>query len=242
VDVISPNWCDRTTWHDSAEQITDQALTDSGDGLTWNSPHTNWIDTYHGKLTGEDELSGMRAVVKADGVTLTEDEPFGGAQGDYSVDYAAGTVTFHASQAGKAVTATYCRENGSAWVIKPDPGKVLRLTTVEVQFSKDIVLNDTVTFQLYVGGAPYGPPTTYKTMMDYINEAAGSYAEIPAMGGGSRGTTQPIQIFRWPYAERASTDLKSSLAMEVHIKLANNNHFGGAKAIATFYGVSENEG
>lgn len=259
VDVVSLNWCDKTTWYESSEAVENEMLVDSGDGLTFNSANPNWIDITHGKLTGEDTLAGngLVPVIKANGVDQTEDDPFGGDTHDFSIDYAAGTVTFHSAPA-TPVTASYHHENGSKWVIKPHAGKVLRLTMVEVQFSKDIIITDTLTFQAYgkvqffaphLTPDPYpvdtlipiGEPTVYKTMMDYINEASGSYPEIPAMGGEVRGTGQPIQIYRWPYAERASTDLHSSLGMEIQITLHNDMAFGGECAVATFYGMSQNE-
>jgi len=241
IDVISPNWCDPTTWYYSSVEVLAETLVDSGDGLTFNSANINWIDTSHGKLTDEDGLdTKYKPVIEANGVLQVEDEPFGGAQHDYAINYATGDVTFHSAPA-TPVTADYWRENGSIWSVQPAAGKVLRLTTVEVQFSSNLVLNDTVQFQLYVGGNPYGPATRYKTLIDYVNEAAGAYPEIPAMGGAQRGTSYPLQIFRWPYAERGTTDLRASLGMEVRISLMADTAFGGEMATATFYGVSEDE-
>jgi hypothetical protein len=51
----------------------------------------------------------------------------------------------------------------------------------------------------------------------------------------------PVRIFRWPYAERGTTDLKSSLVMEIRVCLENDVEFGGDFAVATFYGTSETE-
>lgn len=265
LELISPSWCDKTTWFANANEVIGGALSDSGDGLTFTSGNPNWIDTEHGKLTGEDGLDPKyKAKVYDNGVEQTPDAPFGaGGDGDYSIDYAAGTVTFHDAPTGP-ITADYYHANGSEWAIVPSSGKVIRLTAVEVQFSRDVVINDSIVFQAYglvdvfapqlldtadppgpyPSGTkiPLGAPTVYKTMMDYINEAVGSHVEIPAMGGASRGTSQAIQIFRWPYAERAVTELKSSAGMEVRLKLASETPFGGSYAIATFYGVSEDEG
>jgi len=242
LQVVSQNWCDPCTWYTEAIQITDEVLTDSGNGLTYTSSHAHWIDTYHGRLTGETYLdTSNKAIVKVGGVTKTEDTPFGpGGDEDFSIDYATGSVTFHGAPGGR-VTATYRHQNGSMWKIAPLSGKVLRVTDVEVQFSSDVVINDSIIFSLYVGGNPYGSPTIYKTMQDFINEACGSFPSIPALGGASRGTQQTIHVFAWPYKERATTDLKSSLEMEIRISLQANKKFGGDAAVATFYGVSENE-
>jgi hypothetical protein len=41
--------------------------------------------------------------------------------------------------------------------------------------------------------------------------------------------------------ERGTTDLLSSLAMEIRISLLSDGVFGGEFATATFYGVTEDE-
>lgn len=264
VDVVSPNWCDKTTWYANSVVVQDETLVDSGDGLTFNSANENWIDTTHGKLTDEDTLSAdCVPVVKANSVEKTIDAPFGvGGDGDFSINYGTGSVTFHSAPA-LPVTASYRHQNGSEWTVKPKAGKCLRLTTVEVQFSRNAELKDTVIFQAYgfvehfapslldtaTPPGPYpagtlipiGTATTYKTMMDYINDASGAFPEIPAMGGTPRGTSQPIQIFQWPYDKRASTDLCSATGMEIRISLESNQVFSGDFAVATFYGISEDE-
>lgn len=241
LDLITPNWCDRTTWVDQSLEIDGETLTDSGDGLTFNSAHANWIDTGHGRITDENKLdTKYRPIVKDNGVIKTEDDPFGGTQNDYSINYATGSVTFHSAPTGP-VTADYWYESGSLWTLKPAAGKIIRLTAVEVQFSENVVMNDTVQFQVYVGGSPYGSPVLYKRFTDFVNAAEGSYPSIPAMAGAQRGTNSPIRVFRWPYKERGTTDLKASLAMEIRISLLANNAFGGEFGTATFYGVTEDE-
>jgi len=263
VDVLSVDWCDKTTWWPESSRIENETLSDSGDGLTFNSVNPFWICTTRGRITGEDHLNGDYVpVVKANGVEQQEDEPFGGDTHDFSVNYEDGSVTFHEEPA-TPIVATYSKANGSNTVIKPKENKIIRLTKVEVQFSQDIVLTDAITFQawgyvdvfapeLLTTADPPGPyppgtlipinnATIYKTMLDYINEAAGSYPVIPAMGGSNRGTSQPIHIYRWPYADRASTDLIASYGMEIRCGLQNNIPFEGEHAVATFYGISLDE-
>jgi hypothetical protein len=244
LEVVSPNWCDKTTWYQSATEITDETLTDSGDGLTFNPATARaWIDVFHGKLTGERTLRATyQPQIEVDAAAVEENSP-GLTDKDYSIDYTTGAVTFNSSQSGKTVVAKrYHYESGSEFCICPAAGKLLRLTQVEVQFSENVDLKDAVLFQLYVGGNPYGNPVVYQVMMDFINEASLSYPSIPKMGGASwRGMPGPVHVFRWPYAERGATDLKSSLAMEIKISLENDTEFGGDVAVATFYGLSETE-
>lgn len=243
LDTIGINFCDPRTWYQEAVQVTDETLSDSGDGLTF-VPATSrvWIDVSHGRLSDEHLLSAYLPVMEVDDVEMVEDSPEEN-DNDYTIDYMTGAVTFNSSQSGKTVVAkSYWYENGSTFTLKPDSGKILTITSVEVQFSKDIELTDSCVFQPYVIGFPYGDPKIYKTMQDYINEAEGSYPEIPQMGGSSwRGMSQPVHIFRWPYKERAITELKSSLQMEIRVFLQNNTHFDGSGAIPTFYGKSEDE-
>jgi hypothetical protein len=244
LDCISVNWCDKTTWYPSSVEVTDETMTDSGDGLTFN-PDTQrpWVDVTHGKITGEYDLrSEYRPIIEVNSVQKTENSP-GETDNDYTINYSTGQVTFNSSQSGNTVVVKqYHYVVDSEWIIAPSAGKVIRLTQVEVQFCKDVELIDSIVFQLYVGGNPYGGASVFQTMYDFINESSLSYPEIPQMGGsGWRGMTAPVHIFRWPYVERGTTDLRSSLSMEVHVCLENDIELGGDFAVTTFYGVTEDE-
>jgi hypothetical protein len=263
-DFISHNWCDATTWYGASTEVTDEGLTDSGDGLVWNSVQVNWICVVCGKVPQEHRIHDpYKAVIKVDSVEVTE-SPMGTTTADYQIDYATGDVTFNATQAGKTVEASYYYAGTSEYYVTPDEGKTLRLTAVEVQFSDDIDLTDSVRFDIegyvhsFVPGATVddvspnyttsfptgfrvalGSPRIYQTMMDFIAEAQRSYPAIPPLGGASwRGTPQPIYIHRWPYQEDATRDLDSAKGMRIKISLVSNTEFGGTHAIATLYAVS----
>jgi len=265
-DFITFNWCDKTTWFGDAARVTDEALSDSGDGLTWNSAQTFWICVTCGKIPQEHRLTETHGtIIKVDSATMTEN-PQGTTDGDYSVNYDTGDVTFNASQAGKTVEATYSYAVTSTIYITPDATRTLRLTAVEVQFSDDIDLTDSVQFDIegyihaFVPGItvddvtpnyttsfptgfriPLGSPRIYKTMMDFIAEAQRAYPMIPALGGASwRGLIKPVYVMRWPYQEDATRDLVADMGMRIRIKLQNDIPFGGTHAIATLYAVSTN--
>ncbi len=86
VDLPSPNWCDQTTWYHSSERVVNEVLTDSGDHTTYSSTRTCWIDTFHGKITGERSLRETYvAVIVVDGVEKIENSP-SVLDGDYSID------------------------------------------------------------------------------------------------------------------------------------------------------------
>lgn len=251
-NFISHNWCDKTTWTTTAVRVVDEVATHVSGNLVYSVASGSIIDTYHGKITNEDYLlspggNSYRVVVKVNDVSKAEQDPHYGSGGDYTVNYHSGTVTFlSALQPEDVVKVTYHYASGSDFILKPDAGKVLKVKRIEVQFSKNIVLKDSVKFQLYIGANPVGNPFVYKTMNDYINESNGSHPVIPAMGvSGSNPTTDwrnmsyDSVIYSWDY--QAMTELKSSLSASIKIFLDHHTPFGGDTATATFYCFSENE-
>jgi hypothetical protein len=259
-NIISVNWCDKCSWYETSVKVTDEVLTDSGDGLTFNSTHTGWTDMKHGRITDEDNIltnnpSKWVVTVKSDGVTKTE-SPMLTTSADYQVDYPLGKVTFNSSQASKTILATYWYGVSGLFTVKPLPGKKIKILYVEVQFSKNIVLNDAMTFQAfgYAGvfapqyvPAPYAatdliplqPANKYKRASDFVNESNGCYPLVPAFGGANRGLQNEVITLPWKYLTR--TDLLSSAGMEIRVGMENNVPHTGELGTATFYCISESE-
>lgn len=256
VTLFSHDWSDKTTWRETAVRVVDEVATDSGDHLTYSVAHTFLIDTYHGKVTGEDYLKdadghGLRVVVKVNDVAKTEQDPHYGTGGDYTVNYDAGTVTFlSALDPADVVKVTYHYAVSSLFTVAPSEGKVLTVDFVEVQFSADIQLTDSIVFQPYgyvdvfapqlMPGIPsgtkipLGDPLIYKTITDYQNDAIRSYPKYPAIGGnGWRGCPQEILVMDWDYLR--AKPLVASAGMELRIFLQHETPFGGYYATATFY-------
>jgi len=257
--VASHNFCDETTWYSTSERITDEAMTDSGDGLTWTVPSGNkpWVDLVHGKVLWEDDLSSShKVIVKVDGVIKTED-PFYGAPADYTVDYVNGTVTFHASQAGSTVLVSYSHVVDSQWILAPDSGMKIDIEEAEIQFSSDLSYNDCVKVGVWgwviafapqlaqSNGGPYPDhmkielrARRYLRHDQILDEARGAYPEIGAIAGpGGTATAR----FGYPLIYKTVTTLYSSMGMELRGSLENNITFGGERATVTFYGVKEPE-
>ncbi len=261
---ISPNWCDKTTWYSASIRHENTTLIDSGDHQTYNLaiPHVI-IDVTHGKLTHETKLVPTHGIiVKVNNVEKAENPP-GTTDGNFNVDYDNGSVIFNSMLMGtETVTMTHNEANGSVWTVQPDDGKQLRLTGVELQFSNDGILYDSVIFAVWaevgkfppfepyreINGGPYpdgtmlsvGDPVIYKTIMDIVNEANCAYPIIPALGDGTnnwRGLKTPVIIFRWDYV--MTTDLRSDWGMELRISLENDIVNGGWWAAATLYHISE---
>lgn len=261
---VTPNWCDPTTWYQQSNAVTDEVLTsgDAGAGTVWNLSHTDIIDVYHGKLTGEDRLKGpnnadLRVSVKVDGVSKTEQDPHYASGGDFALDYKTGMLTLLTPAPGAVVTASYHHSGTSEFVIAPDQGKKIRFNLVEAQFSADIQIKDSCVFSMY-GYAFYFAPqlvaaqalqpndkiklgqTTYKTLLDFMNDANGPIPTVPGLDAGNwRGLPCTLYVFMWQYI--AMTTLMSSAGMEVRIKLEHDTPYGGSISTATFYGIEEDE-
>lgn len=244
---VTHNWCDPTTWYTQSERVTNETLTDSGDGLTFTSAHENWINLTHGKIYREDLISSSYLpVVKSDGSVMTERTPFATSGGDFVIDYGSGSVTFSSSQSGKTVTASYSYENGSLYKIVPSTGKLLWVEYSEVQFSKDIDVTTTTHFQPWAYD-PQDPPnkipaaaaTSYKLLDNYIEEANGCYPCVPAMGG-TRGFTKDRITF--PFKYQTVKELRSSYGLEIRVWVDGDTPFGGEYGTATFYCTSYDEG
>ena len=275
----SPDWSDPTTWYHNSVRQVDVACDETADLKVWQIP--SWtadkfaVDASHAKISEEDALldsggNSYKISVKHNGVDQTEQDPhFGGNDGDYVFDYINGTITFHtAKTTGDTVTITYhltdcTTKDGTAseFVIVPKAGKKLEIAKAEVQFSKDIVITDSVEYEawgyvdvfaphLLTTASPPGPypPGTkiplkskvYKSMRDFYNDANGTYPELPALGGnGWRGMTQPTNCFPWLY--QAMTEVSSQAGMEIRVRLTHDEPFQGEYATATFYCLSVDE-
>ena len=254
------NFCDATTWYSESERATDETLSDSGDGLTFNSANANWVDMTHGKVMDEEAIAAENEpthlygiVVTVDDVEATQRAPYATSGGDYDVDYATGDVTFYASQAGNVVKASYSYEAGSTWIMRPSGGKQLKIESAEAQFSEDVDMQDTIRFgawgvadvfapQLVPSPIPSGTlielqATRYMRLDQIIDEALGSYPVIPAMGGAARGNSQARYGF--PFRYGAVRVLDSAALMELRVGLEADTAYGGERATATFYCSSE---
>ena len=264
--LITPNWCDRTTWYENSVYVEDEVAEDSGDHQTYNLAHQNVIDTYHGKITFEDVLKdsegrSYRVGVKVNDVEKTEQDPHVGSGGDFTVNYAAGTVTFTSPLAGtETVKVTHHYADGSTFTIAPAAGKKLLVEKVEVQFSANIEMLDTFLFQAYGLVDVFAPqmmeppwnipsgtkipledPLKYKTLGDLLNDSNHAYPAYPAVGGSNwRALKQAAYIFSWNY-DVGATMLFASYGMEIRVSLEHDTVCGGAFATAAFYCTSEDE-
>lgn len=245
---ISPNWCDKTTWWYSATPVQNEiATTTDPERKVWSLIHQNVIDVFHGKLTGEDSLPERRVLVVSNGVTLLEKDPDTGI-GDFLVDYAAGTLTFDSAiPVGQEPVVSYYYENGSLWIIAPSSDETWRLKGAEAQFSDDVVMTDTMTYEVWAYNPEDMPnkvmvvaPDYYKSITDYVNDSNKAYPPVPAIGGsGWRGNKRPVYVFAWDF--QTTTDLIGAYGMELHVRLLNNRPFTGTFSTGTFYFIRDKQ-
>jgi hypothetical protein len=249
VTVFSHNWCDKTTWYQDAARVVDEQATDSGDHTTYTLAHQNVIDTEHGKLTDEIDLKDASGNyffmgVKVNGVAKTIQDPHLGTGGDFTVDYAAGSITFTSAQASDAVVlVTYHYARTSKMIIRPTAGKKLAMQSVKVQFSKGITLTDTVRYEVW--GQPGTPVPimmsriTYKSFQDFINDANNVGRTMPKIGGtGWRGTADDLCTLEWDY--KALIPLYHQYGMELRVYLEHDVPYEGI-CYATFFCLSQDE-
>jgi len=249
VNIVSHNFCDKCTWWQNAESVSDETLVDSGDGLTFTSDNERWIDLTHGRFYLEDRVPDQGdyiPVVKVDGVTKVEKPPFNlPGSYDYTVDYTNGKVVFDSAQTG-TVTASYHYGSNSLFSVRPSSGKVLWVRDSEVQFSIDIIMTSTINFQGWAynpadppNKAPVTQTTNYKTLRNFVEEAKGVYPPVPAVGGALRGMIQEHVVFPFKYSQVKT--LYSSMGVEIRVWMDEDIEFEGEFGTATFYCSSYDE-
>jgi len=250
-----PNICDPCAWYHNSTVVSQFSMTDSGNGLLWNTSgtHLNWVDMKHGRVFQEDK----HVIVTPTLLVLVELSTDAGSNWnplvedtDFTVDYPNGTITCIADQTGNLIRASFHKSPDEYYfTIQPEPGKLLKLNYVEVQISKDAHMESNMYFEVW-GYNPYDLPNkvmydyeVYKTTWDLIQESTGPFPSLPPFGGSSalgqntRGCLN--EVITIPFHYLARRDIKSSLGMGVRVKIPQP--WSGEFANATFYCLSEDE-
>jgi hypothetical protein len=207
--IVTHNFCDQCTWYGESTRITDNTLTDSGDGLTFTSGDPFWIDIYSGRIPQDDQVSasqgshGYLVEVKVDSVVQTMDASFVEGVDDYYVKWETGEVVFKVSQAGKTVTASYSKSSGdSTYTMSPPSNEVWNITRGETDFSKEVHMKDQFVYGAfgpvevfaphltpdpYPEGTmiPLGAEDTYKRSFALALEASGNFPPLNKIGASS---------------------------------------------------------
>lgn len=258
--VFSHLFTDKTTWFGDAIRVTNETLgTGDGTTTTFNFANQYLIDMCHGKITGEDYVvptagqggTDFFAHITVAGNPMTE-TPFASSAADYTVDYAAGTITFTTAPSnGDAIVATqyfYSPPNsGSTMYIRPMPGKKLIVTKAEAQFSADLVMTTQLNSAIYsynpgLGAPPAkflypGSQSAFKRMWDFVNWTEGAWPPMPPFGG-TRGYAQTSYQLTFPYLPAMTLD--DAYGVEMRVWLTGDIPFTGECGQITFYAYRPN--
>jgi hypothetical protein len=251
---FSHDFSDKTTWYGDSIRVVDETL--SGNGTVYNFANTNVIDLSHGKIADENIIvptssqggSSFIPVIKVGGVTKTEREFGETTDGDYEIDYKAGTLTFF-STVSDTVTATYYYTTTSNYYVRPENGHKITVTSVELLFTKDVNMTDDLavavfTYNPYLGNPPekfmYQPSySLYKRFYDLVSWSRGSFPVIPQFGTSARMAEDDIVQLRIDYMNPLV--LRSSYGMEFRCWTRRHREFTGSSAGFTAYGITEVE-
>ena len=143
---VTGDLTDKTSWFADAGTKTAQALSDSGDGLTFTSPDINWVDK--SKVTMRGDL-GTTLDIK---VYSNASEVTSG----FTINHAAGSVTFDSSESGNTITADYRYAQTSNHVMTPSSGLYYRLSTVTAQFDAGASFSNGFEFKAWLNNAATG--------------------------------------------------------------------------------------
>lgn len=259
ITVSTHDFSDRTSWYQRSVKVTSETLIDSGNGLLFNSAHPFWVNmdslrlTYDYKLIPErdgsyTERGDRRPIISVGGSPLND--PTSDVTPGYTINYAAGTVTFDESQTGNTITATYWHTDGvarcSEWILNPPAGTAYLLGYIEFQFSKSINFTTAMNVEIWAGGAVsdysdfnvdlynvgYGQNRSrYRGPVDFLNICTNRASQIiPAFGG----LTDDTLIFPFDYLIQSV--LRSSQGVVIMFHLENEIAYTNAElATGTFY-------
>lgn len=245
IRVHSHNWCDKTSWYTNSIRITGEVLaTNDPERKNFDSHYKYWIDLNHGKVTDEDALfSTYCPEIFVDGVLQTEKTPFSEAiDGDYSVDYETGRVSFHEPIPEEAVvTADYSYATDSVFVIKPQPGKKLLIQDSEIEFTTDFDMKDTSVYEvfLYAAAAASLKEVDLATLQAYFTGLFGSLEAFHVYCGRSadHGDLQPTDKVPSGIKRRYKTywDFKAHSNGNYPVLPAIGGHVRGTRAASITY-------
>lgn len=218
----------KQTWYQNSVLVSGEVLTTT-DNLVFSSVHTFWIDLTHSLMYDEDVINSTGTytpVIKIDDVVQTS---------GFTINYSTGGVTFSSSVSG-VVTANYYYATTSYFAVKPKTGKVLAIKAAEVQFTTDVVINDSFVFEAWFKSHPtYGtmaiPGTriAYKSPKDFMTACNEGQGLIPAWGGMVNDT----HVFPFKYAR--PKPVKYSQYIEIRVYLLTHQPITGEYATGTFY-------
>lgn len=222
--LFSPNLCDKTTWYQDSIKVVDEILT-SEDNIKFSSINKFWVNLVSGLVPYEDRLTvsnNYKVIVLVNGIAISS---------GFSIDYKDGSISFESQKSG-VISVTYWYATSFTYKIAPISGKILRLYGTQIKATKNIVWpnNQSITFQVYVSGFPYGEVTTYKNKTNMYITAS----EVMSYNDGINDCN--ILQYKYPTAK----DLDYKVGSEIRIKLTNDEPLGGSYAFISADAISVN--
>lgn len=215
------------------------------------------------KILNPGDPHGYSVIIKVDGEEKTMREYLETSGGDYEVFWEDGYIMSFEDWTGKEVLATYSMVAGSTFILQPMPGRSLSIEAAEADFSEDCIMTDGIEYSVYGYAAIFAPqlglpegtkiPLTtqkYKRLSQILNEAIGSYPVIRVYGSSEQDRSEPNYEFRKksrglksfvqsiPFRYATVRTLRSSLGLELRVKLTHDREFIGSLATLTFYCTS----
>lgn len=267
--VGSHNFCDPCSWFGDSVRLEGDALTDSGDGLTFTSSHVNWIDMVTGRMHNDDmwcliqkilnplDPHGYQVIVKVDGIVKTPCPPFTETGGDYWIDWDAGNVVFLAPQTGKDVAASYSYATTNTFYLRPMPGTILAVEDAECDVSSDVEMTTDIAYSAWhFDGTEYvrDMEARYKRAREINVEARGCYPVFQPIGASAaHKQIADIKEFRRksrgmkysnqgaPFQYSTVKWLRAAALQEVRVYTKDSLPFDGEHVSITFYCTERSE-
>jgi hypothetical protein len=192
---VTGDLSDKTGWWADSAAKTGDTLSDSGDGLTFDTPtHTDWIDL--SLVTTRDTLTGYEVKVYDNGTLQTS---------GYTVNYTNGTVTFSSAPTGP-VTVDYRYAQTSLHTITPPSGSMYTLPLVMAQFNKGATFANGFQFKVWINNATTGDTDYCVGTVTYCHardiESRITKKEVCS---GYGGTSNDIIKLYWEFANEFNT-------------------------------------
>ena len=234
--IVSHNFCDPKSWYTNSQLVTGSILLADAPGIQYSFPaNHNLIDVETGRISKSAKLYNK-----------TTYNPFDPAswrplylpkiyvndvlqsESAYKVTYVDGTgpnqkdfITFNTPiNINDVVKADYYHATDAMFRLKPDPGKILSIKMVELQFSINIAIhNRNISFLTFVPNPyagyalmQYGPGEIYKNVKNYEDESNNDRTRVLPPVGELRNERL---VWIWDY--QTLTELKSSQGAEIRI-------------------------
>lgn len=257
-NIKSFNFADPTSWFEQAVHVQSETHDITSSTSTVDLNNDKIINATQGNIHDEMHITDDNGYDYAIDVwvngTKKSEEDFHTGNGDYSVDYQNGTLTFNnALSDGDTVEVDYHHADlnsnsdmpASMWHVEPEDGKKLDIVRAELQSTADLNMLDSMRFEIGYYDANGNwvniqDPNVYKTWHDVLIESNGAMPQYqPPSSPDKRDLQKPVDVFQWDYT--STITLKSSQNICVRIYNEHDVPHDGNYLTVTLYCLVEDE-